>query len=134
VAARNDVHIRTTRIPAGAHLVTLAGELDLYSAPSLREEMKRLPDGADVVVDLDALTFVDSIALGVLLSASHRLRQSGGCLLVVCEREEILRVFQHMRLDSYLQIEPSLDDALRYVIGRVLLKRLQRSAALRAQI
>ena len=63
-----------------AYQVHLRGELDLSTAPRLREELLRLSsDGATAVtVDLSELEFVDSTGLSVLITALKRLREKGG--------------------------------------------------------
>jgi anti-sigma B factor antagonist len=60
--------------------VRLIGELDMSTAPRLREELLRLvSDGATMVtVDLSELAFVDSTGLSVLITGLKRLRQQGG--------------------------------------------------------
>ena len=60
--------------------VLLLGELDMSTAPQLREELQRLAsDGATMVtVDLSELAFVDSTGLSVLITGLKRLRQQGG--------------------------------------------------------
>ena len=60
--------------------VRLLGELDMSTAPQLREELLRLAaDGATMVtVDLSELAFVDSTGLSVLITGLKRLRQQGG--------------------------------------------------------
>ena len=60
--------------------VRLMGELDMSTAPQLREELLRLAsDGATMVtVDLSDLAFVDSTGLSVLITGLKRLRQQGG--------------------------------------------------------
>lgn len=60
--------------------VLLHGELDMSTAPALREELLRLSsDGAkQVTVDLSGLAFVDSTGLSVLITGLKRLREAGG--------------------------------------------------------
>ena len=60
--------------------VRLSGELDMSTAPQLREELLRLAsDGATMVtIDLSELAFVDSTGLSVLITGLKRLRQQGG--------------------------------------------------------
>ena len=60
--------------------IHLLGELDMSTAPQLREELLRLAsDGATMVtVDLSELAFVDSTGLSVLITALKRIRQQGG--------------------------------------------------------
>src|SRR5207302_9285393 len=59
-----------------------AGELDVNTAPELREQLARLVNEGvrHIVVDLAQVSFVDSTALSVLVSALKRLRQADGDL------------------------------------------------------
>ena len=71
---------------AGVGVLTVAGEVDLATAPRLREQLVRLIAGVKgkaVVVDLAGVTFCDSLGLGVLVGAQRRARALGGRLLVV---------------------------------------------------
>ena len=60
--------------------VRLLGELDMSTAPQLRDELLRLVSGGAtmVTVDLSELAFVDSTGLSVLITGLKRLRQQGG--------------------------------------------------------
>lgn len=60
--------------------IRLLGELDMSTAPQLRDELLRVvSDGARMVtVDLSELAFVDSTGLSVLITGLKRLRQQGG--------------------------------------------------------
>jgi anti-sigma B factor antagonist len=68
-------------------IVALAGEVDFAASPALKE---RLFDHIDagrerLILDLTAVTFIDSTAIGVLIGAATRLRSRGaGTLAVVC--------------------------------------------------
>jgi anti-sigma B factor antagonist len=66
----------------GAALVCLSGELDLGTAPQLRDEILWLVKSGvrAVTVDLARLTFIDSTGLSVLVMAMKRLRHNGGDL------------------------------------------------------
>jgi anti-sigma B factor antagonist len=66
----------------GLAVVVVAGELDLYTAPELRERLARVDEGGaeHVVLDLSQVTLVDSMALGVLLGAKKRLATHAGSL------------------------------------------------------
>src|SRR4051812_36881947 len=79
-------------------LLTLIGELDLSSAPLLREIVMALaaaPSGAPrVVVDLTELQFLDSTGLGMMVEALARLREAGGDLLVRSVQGAPKRVMQ----------------------------------------
>jgi anti-sigma B factor antagonist len=66
-------------------VVVAAGDIDLAVAPSLRESLAELLDAGhcDIVVDLIDATFLDSVALGVLVGALEQCRQAGGDLHLV---------------------------------------------------
>jgi anti-sigma B factor antagonist len=80
----------------GETVVTAAGELDINTAPELREQLARLVnEGArQIVVDLTKVSFVDSTALSVLVSALKRLRQAGGDLELASPNPSVRRVFE----------------------------------------
>ena len=65
---------------APAYEIHLHGELDMSTAPRLREELVRLSsdDATAVTVDLSRLEFVDSTGLSVLITGLKRLREKGG--------------------------------------------------------
>jgi anti-sigma B factor antagonist len=76
--------------------LVVAGELDMYTAPRLREALVELAArGALVVtVDLAGVTFVDSTALGVLVGGLKRLRQCNGDLVLRSPRPGALKVLE----------------------------------------
>jgi len=80
----------------GETVLGAAGELDVNTAPELREQLARLINEGTttIVVDLAAVTFVDSTALSVLVSALKRLRQAGGDLQLSSPTPSVRRVFE----------------------------------------
>jgi anti-anti-sigma factor len=80
----------------GETVVSAAGELDVNTAPDLREQLARLiADGTrHIVVDLADVSFVDSTALSVLVSALKRLRQASGDLELASPNPSVRRVFE----------------------------------------
>ena len=96
-------------------VVVLEGEIDIYSAPQFKEVLVNgIEDGARrVVVDLTGVTFIDSTALGVLVSGAKRVRPRNGSLDIVCTDENIIRIFEITGLDRIFGIYPSRDEALK---------------------
>ena len=86
--------------------VTLAGEVDVYTAPMLKEKLVALVESGcvDVVVDLRDVGFIDSSGLGVLVSALRRARERNGTVRIVCTRESILKIFRITGLDKVFPI------------------------------
>jgi anti-sigma B factor antagonist len=118
------VNATTTQVGADAYVVSVSGELDVATAGRLREELDLTAErGARrVIVDLIGLTFIDSVALGVLTEAAKRLRTDGGVCVVVSQDPRILRVFQITGLDRIFRIERSLAEAVEEVIGGVAVR------------
>lgn len=90
-APHNTVTI--TRQSAGQVPVSVAGEIDILSAPRLRTALdEALSDGARVVkVDFSRVEFCDCYGLGVLLAARHRAREQGAALSVVGVTSPLVR-------------------------------------------
>jgi anti-sigma B factor antagonist len=107
---------RVTVEDAGGLLVVApAGELDAFTAPELRSELHRLLEDAStrrLVVDLTAVTFLDSSALGVLVGALRRLRERGGELHLVQPRPTVRRIFEVTALDAVFTLHEARDEAL----------------------
>ena len=95
-------------------VVHVAGEVDAHSVAPLRAELAALTDaGTDLVVDLTAVTFLDSTGLGVLVGALKRAHGKGGRLELVIDAERVMRVFRITALSRVFTIHRSLADALR---------------------
>lgn len=84
------------RIEDDRAVISVSGEVDVYTAPTLREHiLNAINDGAStIVVDLSSVSFMDSTGLGVLVGGLKRLRQSDGSLHVVCDSEPVLKIFR----------------------------------------
>ncbi len=98
-----------------AVVVVLEGEIDIYSAPRFKEVLLRGIDGGahSIVVDLSKVTFIDSTALGVLVSGAKRVRPEKGTLDIVCKDENITRIFEITGLDRIFGIYPTRAEALK---------------------
>jgi anti-sigma B factor antagonist len=95
-------------------VVTVAGEVDVYTAAQLRAVLdEEIGAGhARLVVDLDQVSFLDSTGLGVLVGRLKLVRNHSGWLRIVCSNDRILRVFRITGLDKVFGIHDSLEQAL----------------------
>jgi anti-sigma B factor antagonist len=103
------------KLDSGAdYVVSLGGEVDLYTAPELKQELHRLVgEGAKrLVVDMTDTTFIDSTTLGVLLSVVKRVRPEGGAVVLVCADRNVKRIFEITLLDRVFVIVDTRDEAL----------------------
>jgi anti-sigma B factor antagonist len=113
-APPGELELTSAYLGRNAHVVTLAGELDVATAPALQDELERvLAEGAtDAVVDLLGVSFVDSVALGILVDASKQMKAHGGTLRIVCDDRRIARIIEITGLDRVLRIHTTLRNAL----------------------
>ena len=98
----------------GVTIVHVGGEIDVYTAPVLRERLdEHISEGRDhLLIDLEGVSFMDSTGLGVLVGRLKLVRITNGTLKLVCSSERILKVFSITGLDKVFQIFGSVDDAL----------------------
>lgn len=106
--------VNTAALGGDSFVVTLTGEVDLYTAPALEQALEGVValGGTAVALDLADVSFIDSTVLGVLLSYRERLQDLGGELVVVTEDRRLLRTFEVTGLDRVLVIERRLADAV----------------------
>ncbi|MET8144522.1 STAS domain-containing protein [Sphaerisporangium sp. NPDC005288] len=93
-----------------------AGALDLDSAPVLRKELHHIegsPEVRVVIVDLEAVTFCDSIGMSELVLALHRGEAQGRRFMLAGVPAALTRLLAVTALDRAFDIHPTLDDALR---------------------
>ncbi|HWE57482.1 MAG TPA: STAS domain-containing protein [Acidimicrobiales bacterium] len=94
-------------------VLAVKGEVDVYSAPRLREKLVELvSDGhRQIVADLEGVDFLDSTGLGVLVGGLKRLRSHDGDLTLVCTQPRILKVFEITGLTTVFKISESVEEA-----------------------
>ena len=98
----------------GWQVVGVTGELELATAPRLRQQVVSLA-GADcvrVILDLSGVDFIDSVGLGVVVGALKRTRGRGGDLRVVAPQERVRSLFALTRLDEIIVVADSVEAAL----------------------
>jgi anti-sigma B factor antagonist len=96
-------------------IVRATGEIDVSSAPLLREQLESVPEGVPkVIVDLSAVTFLDSTGLSVLVAARKRLRSTNTSAVVhlVVTKPIVTQIFDITGLQTVFAFHQSLADAL----------------------
>jgi anti-sigma B factor antagonist len=107
-------NVKTAQVGDATYVISLAGEVDLYTAPEFKQQLLDvIGKGAkNVVVDFTDTTFIDSTTLGVLVGGVKRLRGQDGQLALVCSDRNITKIFEITGLDRVFQIYPTRDEAL----------------------
>jgi anti-sigma B factor antagonist len=106
--------IKTEKLGDATYVIALAGEVDLYTAPELKQQLLEvIGEGAtNVIVDLSDTTFIDSTTLGVLVGGVKRLRPNGGQLSLVCSDRNITKIFEITGLDKVFPIHATRSEAV----------------------
>jgi len=104
----------TTRTQGGHTVLAAGGEIDVYTAPQLRQRLVELVDEGrpQIVVDMEQVEFLDSTGLGVLVGGLKRVRAREGSLRLVCSQERILKIFRITGLEKVFGIHPTVDAAV----------------------
>lgn len=108
-----DLDITTSQ--SGARTVVhVAGEIDVYTVPALRERLDAEIERGhhELVVDLGGVTFMDSTGLGVLVGRLKVIRGVGGSMRLVSANDRVLKVFAITGLDKVFEIHPTVQAAV----------------------
>ena len=104
----------STRAEGEHTVVVVGGEIDVYTAPKLRERIVDLVEGGsyNLVIDMERVEFLDSTGLGVLVGGLKRVRAHDGSLRLVCTQDRILKIFRITGLTKVFPIHDSVADAV----------------------
>ncbi|NEU31459.1 STAS domain-containing protein [bacterium LRH843] len=95
-------------------VVYLAGEIDVYSAPQLRETLVPLSKqkGKHVIVDLSDIQYIDSTGLGIFIGALKAAHANKGELKLRGMSERVQRLFSITGLDEVMTISKCKEEEL----------------------
>ena len=104
----------STREVDGTTFVAVGGEIDVYTAPKLRDKITELVgDGVfNIVIDMESVEFLDSTGLGVLVGGLKKVRAHDGSLELICTQDRLLKIFRITGLAKVFVIHDSADGAL----------------------
>lgn len=94
-------------------VIDLSGEIDVYTAPKFKESLINLIEEGyhDIVVDLQDVTFMDSTGLGALVGGLKRVKPLGGSLVLICNQDKILKIFEITGLNKVFPIYQDAEEA-----------------------
>ncbi len=103
-----------TREVGGRTVVAVGGEIDVYTAPKLRDTISELVAAGryHLVVDMQAVEFLDSTGLGVLVGGLKKVRAHDGSLELVCHQDRLLKIFRITGLAKVFVIHDDTEQAL----------------------
>jgi anti-sigma B factor antagonist len=103
-----------TNVVDGATIIAVGGEIDVYTAPKLRDKITELVANGTyhIIVDMEAVEFLDSTGLGVLVGGLKKVRAHDGSLELICTQDRLLKIFRITGLAKVFVIHDSADGAL----------------------
>lgn len=103
-----------TREADGRTVVVVGGEIDVYTAPKLRDKISELVgDGHHaLLIDMEGVDFLDSTGLGVLVGGLKKVRAHDGSMELICSQDRLLKIFRITGLAKVFTIHEDVDTAL----------------------
>ncbi len=94
--------------------LALAGRFDAYTAPTVRQWLDETitPELANVVVNLEAVVFIDSTALSTLLHGMKKARLQNGDVRLCCLQQPVRIIIELTRLDRVFEIFNTEEEAV----------------------
>ncbi len=87
-------------------VIELVGEIDLGTASIVEDEVRRAEESEDLIVlDLSAVSFMDSTGVRMVLAADHRLRERGGALHLTHLPPQVEKLFKLVGITDHLTID-----------------------------
>jgi anti-sigma B factor antagonist len=109
-APRQRFATATKQLGNGTPVVSVAGELDLATAPAFERTLLDVTESGmgEVIVDLTACSFLDSTGLRALIGGRERLERSDRSLALVLSSPIVMRIFRITGFDEWFEVRPSL--------------------------
>ena len=104
----------TKQLDSGTPVVSVMGEVDLATAPTLERTLLGVAEDrtGEVIVDLTGCSFLDSRGLTALVATRARLERANRHLALVLSNASVLKIFQITGFDELFAIYPSLGAAV----------------------
>ncbi len=98
----------------GVVLFDIEGEIDLYNAPALKNEIKKKIEEQkyNIVINLARVSYIDSSGIGALISSLSNLKKYQGGLKIVNVTGSVKKVFELTKLTSFFEIFDDEESAI----------------------
>jgi anti-sigma B factor antagonist len=98
----------------GMKVITLSGEIDMYSSPTLRKELIFLINKRvnPLLVDLKEVSYIDSSGIATFVEGLKSMKSYGGRLKLIGLLKGVKEIFSFSKLDQVFQIYGNIDDAV----------------------
>ncbi|MEA2493235.1 MAG: anti-sigma factor antagonist [Thermoleophilaceae bacterium] len=107
------MQVREESVEQRTRVVAISGELDMAAAPAFEEKLLSCLAGEDpVILDLSDVGYMDSTAIGALISARKKANMTRGRFAVVVQPGDVERMLKITRLDTAFDIVETREEAL----------------------
>jgi anti-sigma B factor antagonist len=108
-----DLSLQTREVDSRT-IVAVGGEIDVYTAPKLRDKITELVGEGhhNLVIDMEGVDFLDSTGLGVLVGGLKKVRAYDGSMELICSQDRLLKIFRITGLAKVFTIHDSEAGAL----------------------
>jgi anti-sigma B factor antagonist len=108
-----DLSLQTREVDSRT-IVEVGGEIDVYTAPKLRDKITELVGEGhhNLVIDMEGVDFLDSTGLGVLVGGLKKVRAYDGSMELICSQDRLLKIFRITGLAKVFTIHDSEAGAL----------------------
>jgi len=103
-----------TRSKDEVTILDIAGEIDLYNAPEIKDIVNNLIDEKkyNVIINLEQVSYIDSSGIGALISSLSNLKKYQGGLKIINVFASVRKVFELTKLTSFFEIYDTEEEAL----------------------
>ena len=114
------IDITQTDSPSGVRVLTLSGTMTMGSHLQrfewqIEELLKN--NQTRIVMDLSAVTYVDSSAIGILVASSGRVKSAGGALRIAGVNDRVMSVLTMTGVNAVLTLDANVNDSLAVLEG-----------------
>lgn len=110
--------VSSQRLTPVAVVIMLSGDLDLATAPELRNALQEaLTERPNLVLDMSDLRFLDSTGIGVLVRIHKKASALGGVLAFADVPSNVVKILEVTCLDRIFPVYPTVEDALHALDG-----------------
>jgi anti-sigma B factor antagonist len=104
----------TQRENGGIVIMDIQGEIDLYNAPEIKDNIQKLIEAQkyNIIINLEKVSYIDSSGIGALISSLSNLKKYQGGLKIINVYASVKKVFELTKLTSFFEIYDSEEEAL----------------------
>ena len=104
----------TQRENGGIVIMDIQGEIDLYNAPEIKDNIQKLIEAQkyNIIINLEKVSYIDSSGIGALISSLSNLKKYQGGLKIINVYASVKKVFELTKLTSFFEICDSEEEAL----------------------